>query len=65
MLSLAFISRERGCGATRRELKGETAPVDEILRLDQEWRGHQFKAESSRLSKTSSPSSSPRREMTR
>src|SRR3989440_4783362 len=46
MLSLAFI-RANADGVRRAaELKGETAPVDEILRLDQEWRGHQFKAES-------------------
>src|SRR5437660_4502281 len=46
MLSLAFIRANPDVVRRAAELKGETAPVDEILRLDQEWRGHQFKAES-------------------
>ena len=46
MLSLAFIRANADVVRRAAELKGETAPVDEILRLDQEWRGHQFKAES-------------------
>src|SRR2546430_1301178 len=46
MLSLAFIRANADVVRRAAELKGETAPVDEVLRLDQEWRGHQFKAES-------------------
>src|SRR5207302_2092970 len=46
MLSLAFIRANADVVRRAAELKGETAPVDEILRLDQEWRGHQFQAES-------------------
>ena len=48
MLALDFIRRNaelvRSCAAS----KGEPAPVDEILRLDAEWRGAQTEAESAR-----------------
>src|SRR5438046_1599436 len=46
VLSLDFIRKNSDLVRRAAELKGEPAPVDEILRLDRLWRGHQFKAES-------------------
>ena len=56
MLSLDFIRKNPDAVRRAAELKGETAPVDEILRLDEEWRRHlreaeTVKAEQNRLSK--------------
>jgi len=56
VLSLAFIRSNADLVRRDAELKGEQAPVDEILRLDEEWRAHQheaeeLKAEQNRLSK--------------
>ena len=56
MLSLAFIRSNADLVRRDAELKGEQAPVDEIVRLDEEWRAHQheaeeLKAEQNRLSK--------------
>ena len=45
MLDLAFIRKNPDVVRRAAQLKGETAPVDEILRLDEAWRGHQHKAE--------------------
>src|SRR2546422_2858737 len=45
MLSLEFIRKNADVVRRAAELKGETAPVDEILRLDETWRGHLHKAE--------------------
>ncbi|HET7420988.1 MAG TPA: serine--tRNA ligase [Candidatus Dormibacteraeota bacterium] len=57
MLSLDFIRKNPDQVRRAGELKGEAAPVDEVLRLDAEWREHQhqaeeMKAEQNRLSKT-------------
>jgi seryl-tRNA synthetase len=56
MLSLDFIRKNPDVVRRAAELKGEPTPVDEILRLDEEWRAHQheaeeLKAEQNRLSK--------------
>ena len=56
MLSLDFIRKNSDLVRRAAELKGEPAPVDEILRLDKLWRGHQrnaetIKAEQNELSK--------------
>jgi seryl-tRNA synthetase len=56
MLSLEFIRRNPDAVRRAGELKGEPAPVDEILKLDGQWRGHQheaeeIKAEQNKLSK--------------
>ncbi len=45
MLSLEFIRRNPDVVRRAAELKGEPAPVDEILKLDGKWRGHQHQAE--------------------
>ena len=45
MLALDFIRKNPEVVRSAAELKGEPAPIDEILRLDQEWRSHQHKAE--------------------
>ncbi len=46
MLPLEFIRKNPGVVRRAGELKGEPAPVDEIIKLDERWRGHQHKAES-------------------
>ena len=46
MLSLEFIRKNPDAVRRAAELKGEPAPVDEILKLDERWRGHLHKAES-------------------
>jgi seryl-tRNA synthetase len=46
VLSLAFIRKNADAVKRAAELKGEPAPIDEILRLDGVWRGHLTKAES-------------------
>jgi seryl-tRNA synthetase len=56
MLALAFIRRSPDVVRRAAELKGEPAPVDEILRLDELHRSHlhraeEIKAEQNRLSK--------------
>jgi seryl-tRNA synthetase len=56
MLALEFIRKNPDVVRRAAELKGEPAPVDEILRLDEVWRGHlrraeEIKAEQNRLSK--------------
>jgi seryl-tRNA synthetase len=56
MLPLELIRREPERVKRAARLKGETAPVDEILELDERWRGHLHraettKAEQNRLSK--------------
>src|SRR3989454_8930665 len=48
MLSLEFIRKNADVVRRAAELKGETAPVDEILRLDETWRGHLHKAETTK-----------------
>ncbi len=45
MLSLEFIRKNPDVVRRAAELKGEPAPIDEILRLDAVWRGHLHKAE--------------------
>ena len=45
MLSLDFIRKNPDAVRRAADLKGEPAPVDEILRLDEVWRGHLHKAE--------------------
>ncbi len=45
MLPLEFIRKNPEAVRRAGELKGEAAPVDEILRLDERWRGHLHKAE--------------------
>jgi seryl-tRNA synthetase len=45
VLSLEFIRKNPDVVLRAAELKGEPAPVDEILRLDEIWRGHLHKAE--------------------
>ena len=45
MLSLEFIRKNPDVVRRAAELKGEPAPVDEILEVDQKWRAHQHKAE--------------------
>ena len=56
MLSLDFIRKNPEVVRTAAELKGEPAPIDEILELDRQWRDHlhkaeTIKAEQNRLSK--------------
>ncbi len=56
MLPLELIRRDPERVKRSAELKGEPAPVDEIVELDREWRGHQhaaetIKAEQNQLSK--------------
>ena len=46
MLPLELIRRDPERVKKSAELKGEPAPVDEILKLDERWRGHLHKAES-------------------
>ena len=45
MLALDFIRKNPDLVRRAAELKGEAAPVDEVLRLDGVWRGHLHKAE--------------------
>ena len=45
MLSLDFIRKNADLVRRAAQLKGEPAPVDEILRLDEKWRGHLHTAE--------------------
>lgn len=45
MLSLDFIRKNPDVVRRAAELKGEPAPIDDILRLDEEWRAHLHKAE--------------------
>jgi seryl-tRNA synthetase len=45
VLSLEFIRKNPDSVRRAAQLKGEPAPVDEILRLDGVWRGHLHKAE--------------------
>jgi len=45
MLALDFIRKNADVVRRAAQLKGESAPVDEILRLDEAWRGHLHKAE--------------------
>ncbi len=45
MLPLEFIRKHPEAVRRAAQLKGEPAPVDEILELDAEWRGHLHKAE--------------------
>ena len=56
MLALDFIRKNPDAVRRAGDLKGEPAPVDAILKLDEEWRRHQreaetVKAEQNRLSK--------------
>ena len=56
MLPLDLIRKDPDRVRRAAELKGEPAPIDEILELDREWRGHlhaaeTIKAEQNRLSK--------------
>src|SRR5437868_13979829 len=56
MLSLAFIRKNADLVRRAAELKGEPAPVEEILRLDTTWREHltaaeKIKEEQNKLSK--------------
>src|SRR6266487_2969077 len=46
MLSLLFIRNNPDVVRKAADLKGEPAPIDEIVRLDTKWRGHQHEAES-------------------
>ena len=46
MLALDFVRKNPDVVKRAAELKGESAPVDDILRLDEEWRDHLHKAES-------------------
>ena len=46
MLSLDFIRKNSDLVRKAADLKGEPAPIDEIVRLDTAWRGHQHEAES-------------------
>ena len=48
MLSLEFIRKNPDAVRRAAQLKGEPAPVDEILRLDGVWRGHLHKAETTK-----------------
>jgi seryl-tRNA synthetase len=48
MLSLDFVRKNPDLVKRAADLKGEPAPIDEIVRLDTAWRGHQHKAESIR-----------------
>ena len=56
MLALDFIRKNADVVRRAGQLKGEPAPVDDVLRLDADWRRHQnraetIKAEQNRLSK--------------
>src|SRR5260370_18928046 len=56
LLPLELIRKDPDRVRRAAELKGEPAPIDEILKLDAEWRRHLFeaetiKAEQNRLSK--------------
>ena len=46
MLPLELIRRDPERVKRSADLKGEPAPIDEILKLDERWRGHLHKAES-------------------
>jgi seryl-tRNA synthetase len=46
LLPLEFIRKNPDIVRRAADLKGEPAPVDEILKLDERWRGHLHKAES-------------------
>ena len=48
MLPLDFIRKNPDAVKRAGELKGEPAPIEEILRLDEVWRGHLHKAETIR-----------------
>ena len=48
MLALDFIRKNPEAVKRAAELKGEAAPVDEILRLDERWRGHLHRAETTK-----------------
>ena len=48
MLALEFIRKNPDAVKRAAELKGEPAPVDEILELDRVWREHQHAAETAR-----------------
>ena len=48
MLPLELIRRDPDRVRRAAELKGEPAPVDEILKLDELWRGHLHKAETTK-----------------
>jgi len=45
VLELAFIRKNADLVRRAAQLKGEPAPVDEIVRLDEKWRAHLHKAE--------------------
>jgi len=45
LLALDFIRRNADVVRRAGDLKGEPAPVDDVLRLDEQWRGHLHKAE--------------------
>src|SRR2546423_14541401 len=56
MLPLELIRKDPERVKRAAQLKGEPAPIDEILQLDEKWRGHvhraeTIKAEQNRLSK--------------
>ena len=64
MLPLELIRKDPDRVRRAAQLKGEPAPVDEILALDEEWRGHlhraeTIKAEQNRLSKEFAQSRDP------
>jgi seryl-tRNA synthetase len=48
MLALEFIRKNPEVVKRSAELKGEPAPVDEILRLDERWRSHLHRAETTK-----------------
>jgi seryl-tRNA synthetase len=48
MLALEFIRKNPAVVKRAAELKGEPAPVDEILRLDEQWRAHLHRAETTK-----------------
>ncbi len=45
MLALDFIRKNPNAVRRAADLKGEPAPIDDILRLDEKWRGHLHRAE--------------------
>jgi seryl-tRNA synthetase len=64
MLPLELIRKDPDRVRRAAQLKGEPAPIDEILALDKEWRGHvheaeTIKAEQNRLSKEFAQSRAP------
>ena len=64
MLPLELIRKDPERVKRAAKLKGETAPIDEILELDEKWRGHvhraeTIKAEQNRLSKEFAQSRDP------